>query len=114
MATPTTAGNPVLKSFAIQVDETNQIRIRINEWKGKYKISIQNFFKPGPNSTFPANPDGYAYGKVVSFPVDKWSQFVKLIQYADKFYTANQPAIAKLLQPKAPAAPTAADDTVVV
>lgn len=70
-----------MKQQTIQIDEKNQIRIRLNEWKGKTNVYIQNFFTPGPNSTFPTQPDGYAFGKAVTMQPERFAEFL------DKAYT---------------------------
>ena len=65
-----------MKEQVIQIDETNQIRIRLNEWKGEKKVYIQNFFVPGPTSKFHTQPDGYAFGKAVTVHPDQFAEFL--------------------------------------
>jgi len=65
-----------MKEQVIQIDEKNQVRIRLNEWKGEVKVYLQNFFTPGPTSKFPTGPDGYAFGKAVTLPPERFAEFL--------------------------------------
>ena len=67
MANPTTQ--------VVQLNETNQLRIRLNEWKGTTKLYIQGFYTPGENDSRDTDSEGYAPGKAATIPTNKIEEF---------------------------------------
>jgi hypothetical protein len=61
----------------IPLDKTNQIRIRLTTFKNETKVFIQRFWKPGEDSKYTPEADGYCFGKAATIPVEKFPSFIK-------------------------------------
>jgi len=64
-----------VKTRVVVLNDTNEIRIRLNEWKGATKVYIQSFFKPGENDNRPVDKRGFAHGKAATLPMDCVPEF---------------------------------------
>ena len=91
-------------TVAINLDESNQIRIRYTVFKGEAKIFIQRFWKPGEGSKYTPEEDGYCFGKAATIPVKNFPSFCKAFATFANAYFEAYPEKAK--KPKKQPKPT--------
>lgn len=55
-------------TVAFQINDTEQLRVRLNSFKGKDTIMLQKFYKPSEESDRGVDSTGYAFGKAAAIP----------------------------------------------